>query len=346
VSSQPSTQSNATPRVGVVSVNWNGWQDTIKCYEHIRGSTHGDWAFICVDNASADGSAGKLRDLGPGFHLVESATNLGFAGGCNRGIAEAKALGCDYIYLLNNDAFARADTLAKLVAVSQELNDGAVLGTTVRYDYKNALQFWGSTSSRHIGLPMKYRHSEERFAAAPRLIPSDFIIGASLFASRAIFDKVGDFDERYFLNYEETDWCYRARKAGFPSLVVKDALVLHKGGASIGDGRGPLQTYFIRRNRVLFAEKNLAPHQFLIVFGHQIARSLSLLPRFLLARGPAAVAERFVIRADFLATRDYLLRRFGDCPERIRELAAEFRALGIGAAAARERQRAEAEGRA
>lgn len=331
---QSSIASAAAPLVGIVVVNWNGWQDTLLSYEYVQRSTHENWMFIVVDNASSDDSVERLRRSDAKYRLIESPTNLGFAGGCNLGIAEAKALGADYIYLLNPDAFVSPTTLAELVASSQKLDDRAVLGTTIRYDFGNALQFWGSKTSPLIGLPLKFGHSEYNYCRAPDFIESEFIIGASLFASRAVVDRVGDFDDRFFLNYEETDWCFRAKRAGFPSYVVKSALVRHKGGASLGDARGPLQTYFIRRNRVLFAEKHCAPHQFVIVLGHQVSRSLALLLRFLFDHRPSSAAWRMVAKADFRATLDYVLRRFGDCPPIIRKMAGDYRAAKAQAHAA------------
>ncbi len=325
--------------MGVVVVNWNGWQDTLLCYDHIKRSSHRNWAFVVVDNDSADDSLKHLKVSDPRFHLIASPENLGFAGGCNLGIAEASKLGAEYIYLLNNDAFVTPDCLTELVEASAIQGDAAVLGTTIRYDYGNALQFWGSKTSPIFGLPLKFRSSEENYRRAEKFVESEFIIGASLFTTAKIFDAVGGFDERFFLNYEETDWCFRAKRLGFPSRVVKSALVHHKGGASIGDARGPLQTYFIRRNRVLFAEKNCAPHQFAMILCHQLGRSLALLLRFVFDHRLGSTNWRMVSKADFLATRDYVLRRFGDCPPLIRDMARDYRSVryvppGVSAAQA------------
>lgn len=318
---------DAAPLVGVVVVNWNGWRDTLVSYERLQLSMHDNWVFIVVDNASSDESVGKLRELGPRSILIESSENLGFAGACNVGIARAEQLGADYIYLLNNDAFVTPQTLQSLISASRELNDKAVLGSVIRYERGDTLQFWGARASRMTGLPRKFPASEPLFASAGDRIESDFIMGASLFAHRDVFARVGPFDDRFFLNYEETDWCYRARRFGFPSIVLKNAVVQHKGGASIGDPNGPLQIYFMRRNRALFGEKNCAPHQFAMIYLHQVLRSLAQVPRFIFDRRPSSAGWRMISRADFRATLDYTFRRFGDCPTIIRELAANYRAL-------------------
>jgi GT2 family glycosyltransferase len=315
-------------RVAIVLVNWNGWRDTLACYESLTSSSFRDWEVICVDNASTDESIAALREPRPRFRLIESQKNLGFAGGCNLGIEAARSRGAEYIYLLNNDATVCEQTLAVLVETSQSLGDACVLGTLVRVPSDGTLQFWGSRKSNE-GLPMQFAPSEERLAQSPDLIETDFILGASLFIPRAILEKVGVLDDRYFLNFEETDWCYRARRANYRCLVLKNALVFHEGGAAIGHPEGPLQVYFTRRNRLLFCERNVSPPRFALLYLRQAAGALW---RLMMALAPgASPALSLQYRAHAMGTFDYMLRRFGDCPPVIRKMASEYRdAIGAG----------------
>lgn len=313
-------------RVGVVLVNWNGWQDTIEAYESVRASTHGDWVVIAVDNASTDESAERLRNIGERFHLVQNPTNAGFAGACNVAVEKARTLGADYVFFLNNDALVTSTTIERLLEASRALGDRAVLGSVVRYDETGELQFYGSHESEMWGAPRWLPPVEASFEEAPDLIESDFIFGAALFSPMPLIAQTGAFDERFFLNYEETDWCYRARRAGIPCFVVKAALTHHKGSASLGPLAGPMQTYFLVRNELLFTETHASTLQLMRVYKKALKHSLLRLQDAVKRRRGLSVKLDTSSRAYFLAIRDYLFRRFGDCPPRVRQLAKEFRA--------------------
>lgn len=320
-------QSSVRPgSVGVVLVNWNGWRDTIEAYESVRASTHEDWVVIAVDNASTDESAEQLRKVQERFHLVENPTNAGFAGACNVAVEKARSLGLDYVFFLNNDALVRSATIERLIEASRALGDTAVLGSVVRYEETGELQFYGSRESEMWGAPRWLPPVEACFEEAPDLIESDFIFGAALFSPMRLIDQTGAFDERFFLNYEETDWCYRARRAGIPCFVVKAALTQHKGSASLGPLAGPMQTYFLVRNELLFTETHASRLQLMRVYKKALKHSLLRLEDAFKRRRGLRFKLDSSSRAYFLAIRDYAFRRFGDCPPRVRQLAKEFRA--------------------
>src|SRR3990167_4074799 len=136
------------PKIAVVLVNWNGWRDTLAAYESLTHSVHQDWEAIVIDNGSTDGSLAELRGDRDRFLLIESPTNLGFAGACNLGIEEARVRGADYIYLFNNDATVDPDTLGKLLTALQSVDDRAVVGSTIRFIENGRLQFWGAHKTR------------------------------------------------------------------------------------------------------------------------------------------------------------------------------------------------------
>lgn len=306
------------PLVAVIVVNWNGWRDTVRAHRSLQDSTYRNWLLVVVDNASQDDSLEQLSRLSDRVRVVASETNLGFAGGCNLGLAAAREARARYVFLLNCDAWAAPQTLQALVGASRRLEDAAVLGGLVRDAEGEGLQFFGSRTSAEWGRPIWFRAPEDLACLAGELVESDFIFGAALFAPLRLFDQVGEFDERYFLNFEETDWCYRARALGLRCFVVAAALVRHRGGASLGPEEGPMQTYFLRRNQLLFSERHgTVP---------QRARVLKGTVRYLLWRVWRNLRGRDwrldeSTRALLLAVRDYALRRFGDCPPAVRRWA-------------------------
>lgn len=322
---QVASADRAAPLVAVIAVNWNGWRDTLQGFEHLKLSTYPNWRLIVVDNASSDDSVEKIRNAGADIHLVVSDANLGFAGGCNLGVEAAREMGADYLYFLNNDAFVEPTTIERLLAASRALDDCAVLGSVIRFQGDGTLQFWGSRHDHSWGGPDWFSPNEQLFSRAAPLIESDFIMGASLLAPMAMVEKVGPFDERFFLNFEETDWCYRARTLGYRCVVVKDALVRHRGGASIGHSAGPMQMYFMRRNRLLFCERNCSLPLFATVYLRQAVGAI--LRIIVSALKPRDRARAIYSRVNLLATLHYTSRRFGSCPPVVHKMAAEFRSI-------------------
>jgi GT2 family glycosyltransferase len=320
-----------SPLISVVVVNWNGWPDTLKAYESLCNSSLVDWRLIVVDNASTDESCAELAKLGPKATLIRNPSNSGFAGGCNIGMKEAVDNGSKYIFLLNNDALVRRETLAALTDASVALNDDAILGCVVKRTDDGSLQYFGSEKSTITGLPEWFTEPEDVHRLSNSIIDVDFVFGAALFIPVSTIMKVGLFDERFFLTYEETDLCYRARHLAIRCCVVRDAIVDHVGSASMGASSSPLQAYFLHRNRLLFLEKHASARQRIrgiwkivqTILGRIFANTSKRLP-----------ASTLTTQAIIIALRHYAFRRFGDCPSQIRRLAAQAAQVALQARSA------------
>jgi len=250
--------------VGVVIVNWNQWRHTIAACRSLDQSLYRDFKIIIVDNASADDSLSQLRAAVPQAEIIASLLNGGFSGGCNIGIRRALDLKCDYIFLLNNDARAERQTIGRLVDASRSKNDGALLGSAVIHASSGDYQFFGSRAGAPVGESDEFKIGIDGQLLEQEFIETDFILGAALFLPASVLARTGLFDERFFLNYEETDLCYRARKLGIPSFIVPSSAVRHHASATLGPYNAPMQTYFLTRNGLLFADKhakNLLPQK-------------------------------------------------------------------------------------
>lgn len=299
--------------IGIVIVNWNRWQLTQACIAALRSSVETDFRCYVVDNASTDGSADHLATLGSDVTLIRHDVNAGWAGGNNIGIARALGDGHDFIMLLNNDAMLARDTLATLSRVEASLTvtggPRPVLGPIERCE-DGRYGFFQATTAPETGIPAWDPAKVVRAAPQQKLIPTSYVQGSALFTHRSLFERVGLFDERYFLYYDEADWCFRAARAGHPLLMVRDATVQHDSGATTGGLLSVLQTYFLIRNRLLFAEIHCTQQQrWAVAQKHRSERN------FYFSSGEA-LAEAFR-----QGERDYVERRFGDCPPHIRVLA-------------------------
>lgn len=313
-STQPGT-------VGVIFVNWNGWRHTIAACRSLDQSTHGAIEIIIVDNASADDSLVQLRAALPQARIIANPINAGFAGACNIGIRHAVQTGCDYIFLLNNDALVESDTIARLVQASKTKQDSALLGSALVYISSGTYQFFGSRSGAVVRKPEFLTLEKDGALLSQDFIETDFIVGAAFFIPVRLLDRIGAFDETFFLNYEETDFCYRARKLGISCYVVPASVVRHHANASIGNYPAPMQAYFLARNGLLFAEKHAPPAQ------RRLLYRLKTLYWDIRRARKSARRKDLPTWAILRAFWDYSWRRFGDCPATIRRWDARYRSI-------------------
>ncbi|HEY5246971.1 MAG TPA: glycosyltransferase family 2 protein, partial [Dermatophilaceae bacterium] len=208
-----------------------------------------------VDNSApagaTDGVLGQLARSDPRISCLAPGRNLGFAGGVNAAIEQAP--GSDYYWLLNSDALVDERSLAELLAAVPA--EGGVVGSQL-VGADGVTQSRGGRRTVLFGLV-----SHQGAGSAPVRHegphPSAWVHGASVLISRDTWSQLGGFDERFFLYFEETDLCFRARKAGWPVLVAPRSVVRHSEAESFGPaGRLSRDTY-LSRNYVLFAQRHL-----------------------------------------------------------------------------------------
>lgn len=201
---------------------------------------------IVVDNSSEDLPLIARTVQARGWHswveLVAAPRNGGFGYGNNLGIRHAYRDGAPaYVYLLNPDAQVRAGAISVLVDFLQSRPDVGIAGSGFENsdgsDWPIAFRFPSLLGEVDLGLEfglvtrmLKPWVVAQRMTKIPQ--PVDWVAGASMLIRPAVLAATGGFDENYFLYYEETDLCYRARKAGFPTWYVPASRVMHIGGGS------------------------------------------------------------------------------------------------------------------
>jgi GT2 family glycosyltransferase len=333
------------PRVVVVVLNWNGREDTLRCLESLQAVEYGNWETIVVDNGSADGSVEAIRKQYRNLVLIETGTNLGFTGGNNVGITWALEHEAEFVLLLNNDTVVAPNILSALVSAGESYPGAGVLGAKIYYlDHTKRLWYagarWRATwaAFEHLG-----HGTIDNGIDFEEIQDTAFVSGCAMFLRASAVRSIGMLDPRFFLLFEETEWCFRARKAGYRCLLIPSAQVWHRVSASFGDRRGPLYEYFWIRNRLLWAELQLPfrqrtavwadtlgalflPWAIILVVWHamrgrysarQVYWEVSIKGKELVSwlRNPG---ERAVSRARRRGVWDYLTRRFGDCPAWVR----------------------------
>ena len=269
------------PRTAIILLNWNGWEDTVGCVATLLRSECKEFVIVICDNASSDDSWQQMcswceTNVNDGFAvweperpwsgtqriaLIQTGSNLGFAGGCNVGIRFVlQQTRCEYLWLLNSDTRVSPASLTYQVARMQAEPDLGLLGSTLVYDDRSdvvqcfggyGFNFW---TARVRPFPFKPDASQPPSVhQVERRI--QYVSGASTFTTRRFVESVGLLNEQYFLYFEEIDWAVRGRC--FRMSYCPESIVFHKEGRSIGSARSasrrsPQSELWLTRNRVLF----------------------------------------------------------------------------------------------
>lgn len=214
------------PNVVVVILNWNGAADTAECLRSLQAQTYRSWAAVVVDNGSSDDSVAVLRAGFPSVEIVASPRNLGFAGGCNVGIRRALAGSAEWVLLLNNDTVLDPRCLEELLDSSPALP--GVLAPAIYY-HDAPERLWSGGARQGWGLPFELKAEDLRRES----VAADYVTGCAMLVHRRVFEEIGLLDERFFMYYEDLDFCLRARRAGFGIVVKPRARLWHKVGSSL-----------------------------------------------------------------------------------------------------------------
>jgi len=254
----------AGARVCAVVLNWNRPYDTQECLESLLPMIRQRrLALVVCDNASEDDSIDRIRNwadrhfqlvtaspdssssagLTPpvdwDFLLVQTGANRGYAGGNNVGIRHALAREkTDFVWILNNDTTVDRRALDALMECAERDSRVGVLGSTItNYHRPNLVQMAGGCRYQPLTSVMRGVYGGRNLADVLDADPDerlDYVSGAAMFCRAEMFRKIGLFDERFFLYYEEIDLARRMRAAGYSIAWCKHSIVYHKGGVSTG----------------------------------------------------------------------------------------------------------------
>lgn len=243
----------AKPRVFIIILNWKDYQTTLSCVESVKSLDYPNFKVVVVDNGSPNESERMLRKkLSKGIHLIQTGENLGYAGGNNLGIRYALNRGADYVLILNPDTLLEPGVLDELVKMAESKPQIGLTGPKLYYaDKKNKIWGFGGNIDWLQGITPMVGQGEEDTGQFDEAREFDRLTGSCLLIKRRVFDKIGLFPEDYFLYYEETDFCLRARKAGFKLVYVPSAIVWHNAGSSVGRD-SPTRLYYFARNTLVF----------------------------------------------------------------------------------------------
>ncbi|MDP3057772.1 MAG: glycosyltransferase family 2 protein [bacterium] len=251
----------STPKVSIIILNWNGWQDTLECFDSLAKIIYPNYEVIVIDNNSTNESVEKIKNwisdkkTAVNYKLLINSHNAGFAGGNNPGIEYAVKNKSDYVLLLNNDTIVGPGFLEKLVKVGESDRNFGIIGPKIYYETdKNRIWFGGGYFSWLGG----GRHMEfDKIDDKPldeTIKEVDFMTGCSLLIKREVIEKIGPMNEDFFLYYEDTEWCLRARKNGYKIIYAPSSHIWHKVSRSVKPKTNPVVHYYHIRNALLLSK--------------------------------------------------------------------------------------------
>lgn len=211
--------------VAIVVLNFNGKDCLLGCLRSLEDLRYEAKEIIVVDNASEDGSLELARERFPRFTYIRNETNLGFAGGMNTGIREALAHGAEWCWLFNYDARARENSLSILMEYAGKHPEASLLSPWV-WDRKGKRLWFAKGNISFLRMRTNHVRPNEK-ERCQEAYPSEYLAGCALLIKKDVIETIGTLDERFFLYYEDADYCLRASQAGFRSFVVPRACVWH-----------------------------------------------------------------------------------------------------------------------
>lgn len=263
--------------ISIVIVNWNTRDLLLNCLASVYRTIQGiDFEVFVVDNASSDDSVAAVRAHYPGVTIIANPENLGFAAANNRAFRRMQGR---YALLLNSDAVLTKDAVATLFEfMEQNKKVGMACGQLLNQDgsrqnsianFPAVLPLLCNETLLRLLLPKRFPSKHQTY---DRPIEVDSCIGACLMVRKTAMDQVGLLDEDFFFFFEETDWAYRFKQAGWSSCFVPGAKIYHLQGKSVGySAKGRIM--FHRSRSIYF--KKLHPRVHKIMIGVVFVRVLA-----------------------------------------------------------------------
>ena len=247
---------NNSPDISFITICYNGFKDTCELIESLHKKLKSvSYEIIVVDNASREDEAAKIHELYPTVISIRSNENGGFSGGNNIGIRAAKG---KYIFLINNDTYIESDEIAYLVERLESRPEIGGVSPKIRFAFPpQHIQFAGFTPLTKITLRnnmLGFDCPDDGSYDTPH--PTPYLHGAAMIIKREVIEKIGIMPEIFFLYYEELDWSTSMTRAGYELWYEPRCTVFHKESQSTGQ-LSKLRTYFLTRNRLLYARRNM-----------------------------------------------------------------------------------------
>lgn len=254
-SSLENSLSSRLPKIALITVTYNSADVLPEFLASLDRQSSGNWTLVAVDNASSDATGALLSAWSGPLQVIGNDRNVGFAVASNQGIEWARANGFDAVMLLNNDTFFGSTFLEGIASFQRECA-APIVSPVINYaDPSQGVWFADGGFNFGIGGFQAWMGNRLRKQKSWGV---SFAPGCALLIAMDVFDKVGQLDERFFVYWEDADFCLRCRDAGIPIVVLSEPRIEHKVSALTG-GSSPFSTRMYHKNQILFLQKHFRP---------------------------------------------------------------------------------------
>tara|TARA_Y100000817_G_scaffold186795_1_gene145969 strand:+ start:766 stop:1806 length:1041 start_codon:yes stop_codon:yes gene_type:complete len=234
---------NESPLVSVIVLNYNAGELLVNCVNSLKKSEYTNLEILVVDNISSDGSQKKCKEEFPDIRLIQNEKNLGYCGGNNVGIREAKG---EFIVILNPDTIVDPNWLNELIIAYDKFGEGLYQPKILSLNEENIIQSTGNML--HVfGFGFARDKGNKIIDKIEEIEKIGYASGTCLFTSKKVIDKVGYLDEFLFLYHDDLDLGWRAAQIGINSYHVPKSKIFHVESYSLK--WSAKKFYWLERNR-------------------------------------------------------------------------------------------------
>lgn len=276
-------------KVSVVIPIYNGFEDTQECLESLFRFNPGT-SVVIVDDASNDGSLSQLQASFPDIEGLRCEYNVGFGAASNAGLKKAFDGGADFALLVNNDTLFTEGLIDKLLETGRANPDAGLVAPLIRAYPSGEIWSAGGTARLEEGRAdnLVEVQSDEPYE-------TDWLTGCAYLMPREVFEKVGGFDERFFMYAEDLEFSLRVRAAGYRLIVEPRALFHHKVSRT-SSMLSPAKHYYKIRNQLEVMSRRLDPAAFAQARSHMMRRAWVRLVKDTYRQGWQGVQRFFAVR--------------------------------------------------
>ena len=251
---KPKITTRNLPLVSIITVNYNQSAVTLEFLASMEACTYPNYEIFVVDNASPKDNPDIIKEKYPAVNLIKTAVNLGFAGGNNVAVDQAKG---KYLLFINNDTEVEAGFLEPMVELLENNSNIGMVSPKIHYFHTpNTFQYAGFSPIHPISIRnFAIGFGEIDNGQYNHTIQTGSIFGAAMLVPMKVIKEVGKMSEVFFLYYEEHDWAARIENAGYKVFFDGRSLVKHKESISTVKDSS-FQIYYINRGRILYARRN------------------------------------------------------------------------------------------
>lgn len=322
--------------IGIVICNYNKCEYLVKCIDSILKSNFYDYDIYVIDNHSEDNSVEVIKAMFESkINVIQNPINLGGSGGFNTGIR--KALDKDYRYIMcvDNDIVMEPDNIEKLYRFLEEHVDVGIVGSKIcRMNERNRLQELGADIDfDECNIKPHFKNCLDN-EALPEVQYCDYVPACSLMIRTEVVHKIGLLPEENFIYWDDMEWGYLAKLAGYRVAAYREAKVYHAMGTNLGNTY--FSTYYFWRNRIAFFMKyasvdnedriymKLSEELFKVLYGCYYKRKNNQIKVLMRAFDDAIHSIRGKIRDDKILLKDFVEDRIGRILQNKKDICIEF----------------------